>query len=71
MWGVRRRDAARHNESGWLIRPEDALPPLSPLLLWYFLFIFVFCPYPYPPPAISRRTGSCMPEGNMGSLSPC
>ena len=26
MWGVRRRDAARHNESGWLIRPErDAL----------------------------------------------
>lgn len=22
MWGVRRRDAARHSESGWLIRPE-------------------------------------------------
>lgn len=22
MWGLRRRDAARHRESGWLIRPE-------------------------------------------------
>ena len=28
MWGVRRRDAARHNESGWLIRPETR--PSSP-----------------------------------------
>jgi hypothetical protein len=26
MWGVRRRDAARHNESGWLIRPEMRSP---------------------------------------------
>lgn len=23
MWGVRRRDAARHKESGWLIRPDS------------------------------------------------
>ena len=33
MWGVRRRDAARHNESGWLIRPEtrpSSLPRYFP-----------------------------------------
>ena len=38
MWGVRRRDAARHNESGWLIRPEMRSCP-SPFVYFYFIFI--------------------------------
>jgi len=39
MWGVRRRDAARHNESGWLIRPEmRSSLPSTPGLFIYFCF---------------------------------
>lgn len=35
MWGVRRRDAARHNESGWLIRPEMRFALPLPSFLFY------------------------------------
>ena len=39
MWGVRRRDAAKHNESGWLIRPEmRSSTPSLPLFLLLFYF---------------------------------
>ena len=47
MWGVRRGDADRHNESGWLIRPETRSS--SPSVFSFPLFIFVFSSYlPFP-----------------------
>jgi len=62
MWGVRRRDAARHNESGWLIRPEMRSSSLSlGVFLFFAAFLFIFRSHF---PAISRRNGSCRPGRN-------
>ena len=53
IWGVRRRDAARHNESGWLIRPKTGDALLLSLSLGIFiLFLFLFCLPPTPPPPL-------------------
>jgi len=41
MWGVRRRDAAGHNESGWLIRPEMRFSSSSPSVVFILIFYFI------------------------------
>ena len=55
MWGVRRRDAARHNESGWLIRPEMRSSLPSPWIIYLFLFSSHI--FPPPPPIGLVRAG--------------
>ena len=47
MWGVRRRDAARHKESGWLIRPDSETGGallLSPVLFISICYLLLALP---------------------------
>ena len=41
VWGVRRRDAARHSESGWLIRPEMRSSTSFGIFLSTLSFLFL------------------------------
>ena len=66
IWGVRRRDAARHNESGWLIRPKtgDALLLSLSLGIFIFIFIFIFILFT----AHTSPTSACRRAGQKESL---
>jgi hypothetical protein len=70
MWGVRRRDAAGHNESGWLIRPEMRSSSSSPSV--FFILIFYFISHSHLPVYVQTNKRSLvLPAcpGQYGSVS--